>query len=56
MGGGVGGLSGSYLNKQVQEGEGSWGEKSNSRGIVTSLFPGRLLSGGIWFPKTSEMF
>lgn len=24
--------------------------------LVTSLFPGRLLSGGIWFPKTSEMF
>lgn len=33
MGGGVVGLSGSYLNKQVQEGEGSWGGKSNSRGI-----------------------
>lgn len=24
--------------------------------LVTSLFPGRLLSGGIWFAKTSEMF
>lgn len=30
---GGGGLSGSDLNKQVQEGEGSWGGKSNSRGI-----------------------
>lgn len=55
MDGGVSGLSGSDFNKQVQEGEGSWGGKSNSSSFGDIPVSGRLLTGRIWFPKTSEI-
>lgn len=48
-------LSGGDLKKQAEKGEGRWGGKSNSRvrGDITAS--GRLLSGWIWLPRTSEM-